>query len=281
MALYQHAGVAVAFSPRLDALLAEAAFHAAHLAARLSLVHAGEPTPEKEARLREAAEAAGLPADTPVHWMSGAPEEAILKAVGQHQIDLLMAGALEKAGTLTYYLGGVAHDLVREAPCSLLLFTEPRQEPEALRRVVVVTDYSEPSLVAFVKALRFAASEGVEKVFLVRVLPQYGDAMVLTEGLGRERAQTLQQRTRAEEEALLRDFVDAAGQRAVEVEAVVIEGRSGLSAAQFTREKDADLLVMPSERHASHFFERLFPTDMEWVLREIPCNVWVVRERLQ
>jgi hypothetical protein len=37
---------------------------------------------------------------------------------------------------------------------------------------------------------------------------------------------------------------------------------------------------MPSSSQTSHFFERLFPSDMEWVLREIPCNLWVARERL-
>src|SRR5690606_13816654 len=110
----------------------------------------------KEARLREAARAAGLPEDTPIHWMSGPPAEAILRAVEQQQVDLLMAGALEKEAPLRYYLGAVAHNLVREAPCSLLLFTEPRRTPEPFRRVVVVTDYSEGALVAFVKALRFA-----------------------------------------------------------------------------------------------------------------------------
>ena len=281
MALYQHVGVAVAFSPRLGALLAEAAFHRPHFAERLSLVHAGAHAPEKEAQFREALRTATLPEDTPIHWMGGPPDEAILKAVEQHQIDLLMAGALEKEAPLRYYLGSVAHDLVREAPCSLLLFTEPRLEPAPMRRIVVVTDYSESALVAFVKALRFADAEGAEVVYPIRVLPQYGDAMVLADGVRRERAKAYQQRTLAEEEALLRDFVDAAGQRTVAVEPVVVEGRSGLAAAKFTRERGADLLVMPSASHHSHFFERLFPSDMEWVLREIPCTIWVARERLQ
>jgi nucleotide-binding universal stress UspA family protein len=283
MALYQHVGVAVALSPTLDALLAEVAFHRPHLAARLSLVHAGAHAPEKEARFREALADAALPPDTPIHWMSGPPEAAILKAVEQHQIDLLMAGALEKEEGLRYYLGSVARDLVREAPCSLFLFTFPgvRREPTPLRRIVVVTDHSETALVAFTKALRLAGAEAAEKVYLVRVLTEYGDAMALAEGVGRERAQDYRQRTRSEEEALMRDFVDAAGRRTVDVEPVLVEGREGVVVAQLAREREADLLVMPSAHHASHFFERLFPSDMEWVLREIPCTIWVARERLQ
>lgn len=281
MNLYQHVGVAAAFSPRLHALLAEAAFHGANFGRRLSLIHAGEQTDEKERQLREALRAVGLPEDTVIHWASGAPAEAIQRVVEQQQIDLLMAGALERERPMRYYLGSVAHNLVREAPCSLLLLTEPSRTPAPFRRLVVVTDYSESALVAFVKALRFAAQEEAEAVHVVRVLSEYGEAMLLAEGVRRERARAYQARTEAEEEALLADFVAAAGRYDVPVEASVIEGRTGFVLTQFVRDVGADLLVMPSARRQSHFFERLFPSDMEGVLREIPCNLWVARERLQ
>jgi nucleotide-binding universal stress UspA family protein len=196
-------------------------------------------------------------------------------------MDLLMAGALEKERALRYYLGSVAHNLVREAPCSLLLLTDPSPEPAPFRRVVVVTDYSESAAVAFAKALRFAAAEEAEVVHVVRVLSEYGEAMLFSEGVRRERAQHYQARSKAEEEALLADFVAAAGLSGVPVEAHLVEGRTGLVVARFVRDRGADLLVMPSSNRQSHFFERLFPSDMEWVLREIPCTLWVARERLQ
>ena len=283
MALYQHIGVAVAFSPRLHALLSEAAHHGLRFGDRLSLIHAGEETPEKAARFHEALREAGLPEDTPVHWAPGTPDEAILRVVEQQQIDFLMAGALERERALRYYLGSVAHNLVREAPCSLLLLTDPSPAPEPFRRIVVVTDYSESAVVALAKALRFAAmEEAVEvEVHVIRVLSQYGEAMLLSEGVRRERAEHYHARTKAEEEALLADFVVSAGRHEVAVEAHVIEGRTGLVVAEFVRARQADLLVMPSANRNSHFFERLFPSDMEWVLREIPCNLWVARERLQ
>ena len=283
MNLYQHVGVAVAFSPRLKALLAEAAFHGTRLGRRLGLIHAGAETPEKERRLREALGEASLPDETPIHWApQGSPDEAILRVVEQQQMDLLMAGALERERPLRYYLGSVAHNLVREAPCSLLLLTDPSPAPEPFRRIVVVTDYSESAVVALAKALRFAAmEEAVEvEVHVIRVLSQYGEAMLLSEGVRRERAQDYQARTTAEEEALLADFVVAAGRHEVPVEAHVVEGRTGLVVAQFVRQRQADLLVMPSSNRQSHFFERLFPSDMEWVLREIPCNLWVAREQI-
>jgi nucleotide-binding universal stress UspA family protein len=280
MTLYDHLGLAFAFSPRLDALLAEAAYRRHYLGARLSLIHAGSATLDQVARLEEAVRMAGLPPDTPVHWMpEGAAHEAILEAVSAQGIDLLLAGALEKERPIRYYLGSVAHRLVREAPCSLLLFTEPRLTPQPLRRIVVVADYSEGALVALAKALRLAAREHAERVYVLRVLSAYGDAMVLAEGVRRERVRTYRRNRLTKEMALLRDFAAAAGHSTVPVELQCIEGHAGLATAQFARRVDADLLVMPSTNDQGHFFERLFPSDMEWVLREIPCNLWVARDQ--
>ncbi len=278
MPLYSHIGVAVTLSPRLTELVAEAARHAAPLCSRLSLVHAGERTPAKEEALHDALEANGLSVDTPVHWMPGAPADALVEAVRRHDIDLLVAGVLRKEHAFQYYLGSVARDLVRNAPCSLLLFTEPQRPPRTMRRIVVVTDFSEAAAIALSKTLRFAEREGAERVYVVRALSSYGEAMVLTEGARREEARAYRSHNR--EKGLLRDFVDSAGHTSVEVEHVCIEGHTGLITAEFARNHEADLLVMPSVSRYSHFFERLFPTDMEWVLREIPCNLWVAREHL-
>jgi len=281
MSLYPHLGVAVAFSPRLRNLLAEAAAHWPRFSEKVSLLHAGPHSPEKEEALRDALRDAGLPIDTAIHWSpSGSPADAILRMVDQHQIDLLLAGALERERPLRYYLGSVAHNLVRHSPCSLLLLTEPSAEPKPFRDIVVVTDYSEAAAVAFARVLRFTVQNGADAVHVVRVLSQYGEAMILSEGVRRAHAEAYHARTKAEEKSLLADFVASAGVQGAPVEPHVLEGRTGVVIAQFVRETKADLLVMPSSSQTSHFFERLFPSDMEWVLREIPCNLWVARERL-
>lgn len=282
MPLYQHVALAAAFTPRLPALLAEARELTKNVGGRLSLIHAGESSGEKEARFRAAFEAAGLLPETPVLWASGSPSEAILRTIEAEGVDLLVAGALEKERGLRYYLGSVARDLVREAPCSLVLFTSPREEPAPVREVVVVTDFSEIALIALRKAVRFAEHAGAERVQVLRVYPTYGEAMALTDETRGGQA-GYHARTFAEEQALLNDIIDAVGQTAVPVEPVTVddERHAGMVVSRFARESEADLLVMPSAGRDSHFFERLFPSDMEWVLREIPCNLWVAREPLR
>ncbi len=281
MTLYKHLGAAVAFSPRLEALIAEVANLTPKLAAKVSLIHAGSHSAEKEARLREAMEGVGLPEETEVHWVGGAPDSAILGAVEASGIDLLVAGALEKERPLRYYLGSVAHNLVRDASCSLMLLTDPQLVPAPIRRIVVVAEYTDGALTALRKAIRLADVEDAEKIIVIRVLSQYGSEMLMTQGVRRERASAYESAGRAEEESMLQDFVDAAGQTRIPIQTQFIEGDTGYIAAQFSRKHDADLLVMPSSDRHGHFFERLFPSDMEWVLREIPCNLWVVRDRVR
>lgn len=273
MRLYEHIGVAVAFSPRLQPLLSEVARHVSRFRRRLSLIHVGTPTDEKKTRLREAVQSAGLSDDTPVHWVEGTREEAILRVVEEEDVDLLVTGALEKVSPFRYYVGSLARDLVRHAPCSLFLFTEPNPNPKPFQRIVVVTDFSEASQIAFAKALWLAEQESAEQVYVLRAVSSYGEAIRRTEGY---HPKDVQENIR-EERQLLEDFVDAAGHLPVDVQKACVSGHSGSVTASFVRKHRADLLVMPSTSQHHHFFERLFPSDMEWVLREIPCNLWIAR----
>ena len=59
----------------------------------------------------------------------GDPAAAILRTVDEQKIDMIVAGALEKEVVLHPFLGNVARRLVREANCSVMLFTQPNTEP--------------------------------------------------------------------------------------------------------------------------------------------------------
>src|SRR5690606_23637545 len=226
MSLYRHVGIAAALSPRVEGLLAEALFHLGPVADRLSLVHAGARTRSKEKQLRAAMEAAGIPDDATIFWEEGEPADAIIGAVRREDMDMVVAGALEKERPLRYYLGSVAHNLARELPCSLILIPEPQRDPKPFRKVLVITDYSEASLIALVRAIRMAERENAESIHVARVLSEYGQAMIMTEGYRRERAREIEAESLEEEEELLRDFVDAAGASAVPIEAQCLEGKT-------------------------------------------------------
>ncbi len=280
MQLYRHIGISVAFSPRLEALLREGARLSAVMAERVSILHVGPATPEKEGRLADLLGECGYPAATEVHWIEGDPASALPDAAEKSGLDLIVAGALEREQSLRYFLGSVARNLVREAPSSVFLFTEPGVKPEPMRRIVFFTDFSEHSLIALAKTIRFAALEKAEKIFVLSVQPEFGDAMVFSDGVRRDKARNYYNASMDAGKALLRDFVDAAGDSRTPVETYCLSGHGGQVTADFVRRQQADMLVMPSPDVGGHIFERIFPSDMEWILREIPCNLWVVRERI-
>ena len=54
-------------------------------------------------------------------WQKGKPVDVILNTVKDQQIDLLILGALQKENIYKYYVGSIARELTRKAPCSVLL----------------------------------------------------------------------------------------------------------------------------------------------------------------
>ncbi len=275
---YQHIGVAVAPSSDLRPLLAEAAAKAGYFGNRLSLIHLGVPKEEEEQdeqRLRHVLPEMDLSADTPIH-RAEMSAEAILRAIRQHDIDLLIAEAFDDRRSLRHRPGRLARALFREAPCSLLLLTEPRMPPEPIRRIVTVTDDSEHALRALRKVIRFAEHEHAEHLYVLRVLPKTGEAALLTGDSQPPGA--FPTPVFEAEDALLHDLVDAAGYSTVPLEPVCLTGPTGFTPIHFAHIKKADLLAMPPPGPLARYGEHFFPSEMAWSLPEVPCTLWVMHE---
>jgi nucleotide-binding universal stress UspA family protein len=133
---YKRIAVASAFSPRFEMVLAEAKRVRDRLGSELSLIYVGEKDPETTRRFGEALNEIRLPRDTTIYYQQGTPAEAILAAVNDNAVELIIAGALEKEVVVRSFLGNVARRLVKEARCSVMLFTRPERQPQPLRRIV-------------------------------------------------------------------------------------------------------------------------------------------------
>jgi hypothetical protein len=48
-----------------------------------------------------------------------------------------------------------------------------------------------------------------------------------------------------------------------------------MGASDFTKNVDADLLVVPASAHPEE--GTLVPVYLDWVFKVIPCNLWVVK----
>jgi len=269
MPRYEHIAVASALSPRFRAVLAEGWRFANRFGARFSIIHAAGYTPEREEQFREANEALGIPLNTPIIWKEGPdPAASIVEAAREHGVDLLVAGALERDARM-HFLGGVARELMRRLHCSLLLFTHPEVEHHHFRRLVAITDYTEEARNAFRSALKLAEMEEAEILHVLSVFSPFAKARAILKDDGQPG------RHEEEEEALLDEFVSTGAESPVTIDPRVIHSTTGMGASDFTKNVDADLLVVPASAHPEE--GTLVPVYLDWVFKVIPCNLWVVK----
>src|SRR5436189_3409217 len=156
--------------------------------ADLYLIYAGKRNEEATTKFLYTLEELKLPTGSTIHYEEGDPAEAILRALAREKIDVIVAGALEKEVVLHPFLGNVARRLVREAPCSVMLFTTPAAKPKPLRRIVFIADYSDARLNALKRMLPFAAAESCERLYVIRIITTFDQARASIRGNTRTRA---------------------------------------------------------------------------------------------
>lgn len=267
---YKTIAVASTFSPRFVQVLAEAKRVRDHFLCDLDLIYVGEESKETREKFREVLRKLALPEKSRVHYQKGDPADGILSALTEKKIDMIVAGALEKEVALHQFLGNVARQLVRAAPCSVMLFTHPEERPKPFRKIVFVAEYCQHALEALKRALHLASAEKCERFYVIRVITTFDKARASRQA--EKDGDHL--KSADEEEAELEQFVLAASATEVPIEARCIRGNTGFAAADFVKAIEADLLVVPVECHGSG--ARL-PSNVSWLTDVIPCNLWVIR----
>jgi len=268
---YKTIAVATTFSPRFKRVLAEAKRIRDRFAAELHLIHVGKPSQETPKKFREVLSELELPADSPIHYEEGDPAEAILAVLAREKIDMLIAGALEKEIVLHQFLGNVARRLVREASCSVMLFTRPQKNPKPLRRIVFVADHSKDDVRALKTTLALAEAESCERLYVIEIITAFDEARASM--VADPNASPASKSKHAED--ALDEFVLSAGSTEVPIETRSIRGATGLAASDFVRSVEADLLVVPLPK--SRGSVQQLPSNIAWVSDVIPCNLWVIR----
>jgi nucleotide-binding universal stress UspA family protein len=272
---YRTVAVASTFSPRFLQVLAEGKRVRDRLCQQLQLIYVGQRDEQTNRKFGSAFRELDLPENSAIHYQQADdPAAAILEAVRANEIDLLVAGALEKEVVLRPFLGNVARSLVRKSSCSVILFTKPENEPKPLGRIVFLAEHSDHGRAALLKVLRLAALEQCEKLFVIRVYTTFDEARAKARTdapeTGSEGARTLE-----EEEIALEKFIDSAGETDVPIEARCIRGNTGYAALDFIQSIDASLLAVPVDPDACR--GEGLPPHVAWITDVIPCNLWVIR----
>jgi nucleotide-binding universal stress UspA family protein len=269
---YKIVAVATTFSPRFKQVLAEAKRIQERFSADLHLIFAGKPTEETAKKFHDALAELQLPTNSKIHYEEADPADAILRTLAREKIDMVVAGALEKEVVLHPFLGNVARRLVREALCSVMLFTKPLLNPKPLSRIVFIADYGDHALQALKRTLLLAAAESCEKLYVVRIITTFDEARA---SIRADRGSREKPGSHDDEEDALEKFVLSAGATEVPIEARCIRGNTGLIASDFVQSVNADLIVVPLQTKGES--SQPLPGNIAWITDVIPCNLWVIR----
>lgn len=275
--MYQKIALAIAFSPRMEALLAEAKRLIEIFESELVLIHVGVKTSELETKLTEIIKAKGMEsAKVKTVWKEGKPAKMILKTCEEENVDLLMLGALKKEGLLTYYLGSVARKVIRKAHCSVLTLIDPMLEPTKFSRVVINGTQLEVTPKVIAHGLKFCQAEGADQVHILNEIKLYGLQMA-TAGEGSEEEVSLTRRKLIQEEIrYVQEILDGLDQGGLKINIKVTAGKWAVELVRYCETMRSDLLVIGDE-HGYTFLDRLFPHDLEEVLSDLPCNLLIVK----
>src|SRR5258708_4345850 len=239
---YKTIAVATTFSPRFKHVLAEAKRIRDRFGAELHLIYVGGRNEETSRRFSDVLAELRLPADSPIHYEEGDPAEAILAALARENIDVLVAGALEKEIVLHPFLGNVARRLVRDANCSVMLFTHPQKNPKPLRRIVFIADHSQQGLVALKTTLMLAEAESCERLYVIGIITAFDEARASIAGGA---AGSATHKPNHGEEDPLEEFVLSAGATEVPIETRFIKGATALATSHFVQPVKPAFLIVP------------------------------------
>ncbi len=273
--------VAIAFSPRIRALLAETARLKKLWDAQLCIIHVGTKTEVEENLLKEHLQAVGLTEHTDIRifWEHGKPSEKILSRCKKESVDLLIAGALKKEKLIQYYLGTVARKILRKADCSVLMLTDPKNEPQPFSNVVVNAEDNKYVQDALRTAISVCNYDGAQWLHVARELKLYGLTMSASENYSEEQYEDVRHSLVRDEIAEVQKMLQDIPHESVKLNIKLLAGKSGFELAKFARKKGADLLIVGASPRRFSLFDRVFTTNLEYIFADLPTNLLIVHPR--
>ncbi|MEW6701645.1 MAG: universal stress protein [Bacteroidota bacterium] len=276
--VFKKMALAVTFSPNVRALLSEVKRLQKIFNSELVLIHAGEQTIETEKELDELIETTGLNrAKCKTVWQKGDAAKVILSVCAQENVDLLVAGAMARESFLKYYIGSVARTIMRESKCSVLLLPNPTTESKAHKKFCVSIDFSSLSEIAAKKAYEFAKLENADEMIFIREFQLPALAITIYDSGSTEEAGKKRLNWYKEEEEKMELFIREMNFAGINLKKVCLYGKQGWETGNYIRENHGDIFVTSSPVKKLKFFNRIFQHDLEFVFRELPCQLLIIK----
>ncbi len=278
---FETIALAVAFSPRLEALIAETKRLCDLFNARIVFIHVGKRSDEKEKHLSNLINHYGFnPNNSALEGQEGDAVEMILSTCKKHIVDLLVIGAVEKENMLKYYMGSVSREISRRAKCSVLMLIEPKLNPGPFRRMVVNGHEHSKSINSIETAVYIAQKDNINDVIVVDEVDIPAVSMSIADENTEPEAASIKESILDEEHSKLAGLLSRVNSGEIRLKAKTFSGRRGFTIGQYAQSVNADLLVVNSPDHHMNIFDRIFTHDLEYMLADLPCNMLIVHSRV-
>ncbi len=276
--MFTKIGLAVSFSPTGKALLCEAKRLSDLTNADLLLIHNGNKTTETEIRLDDMINSVGIEkSKIIIDWVSGEIADSIIKSAEKNNVDLLLAGALEKENLIKKYFGSVARKLMRQAKCSVLILISPSENPQKFNKIYVSTDFSSDGERTIKLAHSFALLQNAKEFVLLREFNAPGLAYTLQDSTTIADVEELRNQWLLDEEIKMNFFIKELNLPILEPKIVCLFGKEGWEASNYAKTNKADLFVVHQPNQKITFFDKLFPHEVDYSFINIPTNLFIIR----
>lgn len=204
-----------------------------------------------------------------------APATVIMDYAKKQDIDLIVMGTHGRRGFEHFLLGSVAEEVVRMASCPVLTIREQEQpqKPEAIERILVPVDFSDPSKQALRYALELANTYQVKLQLLHVVEETIHPAFYVT---GKSSIFEFIPDIKDKSRESLEQMVKEIGGDDIEADFFVVEGRAARDITNFAKKNDIDFIVIST--HGLTGIEHLLVGSVaEKVVRMASCPVFTVK----
>jgi len=276
--MFNKIALAIAFSPRMEALIAESKRLKDRYQAELLLIHVGEKTIVLEEKLNEVLQKNGLLDNgVKIIWAEGKPAKKILQTCEAENVDLLVAGALKSESLLNYYIGSIARKIIRKSKCSVLTLIEPLEKPTPFDKVVINGTEQEQTPFVIEKGLDWCKKDGAKQIFIVNEIKMYGLKMATAGEGNEEEIASTRRKLVSDEVAYVNDILKNLDKGNLKINVKITCGKWAIELAKFAEDVNADLLIVGDDGKLG-FMDRLFPHDLEEILNNLPCNLLILKK---
>lgn len=277
MQVFKKILIGIAFSPNLKANLFEAIRISNMFRAELVGVHVGDKSDEKEKQLQQLLdEAPKLDSPLKTIWQKGKPVDVILDTCHKENINLLILGALQKENLYKYYVGSIARELTRKAPCSVLLLIKPSVKRIPCKHIVVNGLKDEKTKDTIETAFKIGNDLDCKRITIVEEINKAELDIKVNDDASLRRANIAKERVKKREDLRVEKILSEIDCKDTTLKIQSIFGQRGYSIGHYAKVKRADLLIMnaPSK---TRLIDRIFPHDIEYILSELPTDLLIVK----